>query len=336
MSARLYIVFAMLLLSVTGCRKPLCFEDYHPHQRPFRVIIDRQYMGDTEHRQMRVDFYSVSDGTHFTHYVTDTENEVYLPAGTYEAIVFNDDSEYTSFLDEADCHYFRAYMPEITRSEYNSLYGGHIMRVSSAGGAGTASGASAEATTRPQLERTIGQPDDLFVDRQSGFEVLPEAESALQKDIYFTPRNQVVAYNIRVDVIGLQYARQIRGVMTGTSPAKFLYSGERLFTGSTVMFDCLKGEGCLTTSVAAFGLTKVDPPVRAGDDSNVITFEFLLLDNTTYSVSFDIYDILTQELCCDGGDIDFRGITITLPKAESGEGMDGYLEDWYEETIEIR
>ncbi len=321
-------------LFFTACRKDICYEENHPHNRPFRVIVDREYMGDA-HPQMRIDFYS-TDGDHHVRYVYAGRESVSLPVGRYRVVSFNDDSDFYQIENDGNCEGIKALMPEINRSQYNNLYGGRIM--SSWSGP-----AVEEGIQEPQgpvrsveplaVSRTIGQPDDLFACSVPVFDIT--SDPALQQDLYLLPRNQTVTYVILTDIQGLQYARQYRGVMTGVAGDKYLYDLVRGSLTFTMMFDCSKtSPTSLSTVVTAFGINKPAIELHEAND-NIITFEFLLMDNSVYRQSFDIYDYLDEDLCCNGGIIDLRGVPITIPATETTDGWNAKLEDWYEETIEL-
>ncbi len=321
---------------MTACRKEICREPNHPHQRSFRVIIDRAYMGNL-HPEMRIDFYSAQDGTHYVRYLAAGEETVSLPVGHYRVVTFNDDSEFYTIKGDATCEGLLAQMPEISRSQYNNLYAGRVMSSADRSGA-PAGGEDVQNTVRsatpPPATRTIGQPDDLFVGSVPDFEVTLDPQT--QQDLYLLPRNQTVTYTILTDIQGLQYARQYRGTMTGVSAAKHLYSMELERAGSTMMFDCAKTSSTsISTVITAFGIYKADPATRRPEDTNIITFEFLLVDNSVYRQSFDIYDYLDETLCCEGGVIDLRGVPILIPATESTDGWNSALEDWYEQTVEL-
>ncbi len=319
---------------ITACRKQICMEENHPHYRSFRVIVDRAYMGDA-HPQVRIDFYS-DEGEHYTRYVYAGEETVKLPVGHYRLVAFNDDSDLYTIQDDAFCEAIKARMPEISRSQYNNLYGGRIMAPSGEPDSDDPQDnqGSVKSVVPASTTHTIGQPDDLFVYSLPDFDVTVDGQ--MQQDLYLLPRNRTVSYLILTDIQGLQYAQQIRGTMTGTAGAKFLYDQVRDSQVFTTMFDCAKNSSSsLTAVVAAFGINKVAPAVRTENDTNIITFEFLLTDNTVYRQSFDIYDYLDEELCCDGGIIDLRRVPIIIPATESTGGWNAELADWYEQTVEL-
>lgn len=320
----------LALLFTTACRnKHICSEEDHPHHRPFRVIVDRAYMGDM-HPQMRVDFYS-KQGEHYIRYVYAGQESVSLPIGHYRVVAFNDDSDFYTIKDDATCEGIKAMIPEISRSQYNNLYGGRIMASPEQSGGSQESRSAVKSVASVSSTRTIGQPDDLFVCSLPDFEVT--ADGQVQQDLYLQPRNRTVTYVILTDIRGLQYARQIRGMMTGTVGVEFIYSQVRDSQAFTTMFDCVKNSfTSLTAVVATFGINKMTP---GADNSNIITLEFLLTDNTVYRQSFDIYDYLDEELCRAGGIIDLRGVPIVIPATESSDGWNAVLEDWYEQTVEL-
>lgn len=332
---RAFVITVLLPLMLVSCRKQLCQEHSHPHGRSVRVIVDYSHM-DYIPAQMRIDFYDNAGAKQATRFITPSDNIIELPVGEYKAICYNDNSEYMQFRNENSYENFSAYMPQITRSEYNAMYMGRATAYSSRETASSAPvnvSAGGNVPSSQVLRTTIGQPDLLFSDHCSSFAVTEDAAS--QADLYFTPLNITVVYHINVTVSGMKYVKQARGTMTGVSQAKFMYNCQRNVEPATVMFDCTREETRITTSMTAFGIIGFNASDDALARMNELRFEFLLRDGSTYTESFDIRALLTEELCAKGGTIDLGSFVIEIPEVDDG-GFNAILEDWYdEETIHL-
>ncbi len=337
MSARFkYMIMIATVLMVTGCRKELCFEPYHPHEKQLRVVIDYSQM-DYVPEQMRLDFYSITDGSHHMRFVTSTRNVVELPYGLYNLVSFNDNSDFVSIREENKYENILAFLPKISRSQYNMLYEGKQIRYSSKPTRGDSEGE--ESTPHPSTGEaeagayTIGQPDLFFVDN---LDLIDVKDIDGIQTIHLYPVNTTVVYHIHVRVVGMEYVLQSRGTMSGVSPSLFLHNKQREWVNGTVMFDCVQHTDGINSSVTAFGM------IRGGEENpympepNMLKFEFLLKDGTVFTASYDIVHLLTDDICKNGGTLDLGDWVIHIPKVKTDGGFDVKLEDWYdEETISL-
>lgn len=334
-----YMVITMVaaVFMLTGCRKDLCFEPYHPHQRQLRVVIDYSQM-DYVPDQIRLDFYSLTDGRHHMRFITATNNVVKLPFGLYEMVAFNDNSDFLEVYGEDQYRTILAYLPKITRSQYNMLYAGRQLPfsiVASRGGLDsetpvfdTPTGRAAEVGVY-----SIGQPELLFV---ASLDMLEVKDMDGIQEVHLRPVNTTVVYHLNVKVIGLEYVLQARGNMTGVSPSMFLHNKQREWVNGTVMFDCLRQGNGISASVTAFGMIRGGEQNLYMPEHNILKFEFLLKDGSIYTVTYDIAYLLTDELCVYGGILNLDDIVINIPKVDTDGGFNAKLEDWYdEETISL-
>ncbi len=332
MSIRI-LTYASLLIAaaaLAGCRKDLCY-DYHPTTFDVIVEVDCSEM-DIPQTLMRVDFYSKTTGERYTRLITPERDIVKLPIGTYNSVIFNDNSDVVSYSGSESLDTYKALMPYLSRGQYNMLYGGRQVAYSSmpavvppdfspAMPTGTRNGGSVS---------TIGQPDPVYTDTDMGFKVT--GNEATQQVLRFTPRNIVVVYNVRVSVTGMHNVLYSRGVMTTAAPAKYLYSCQREFAENVgVLFDCVCDDDCIYTNITAFGLILGDAPGAA--NCNRLAFEFLLKNGTVHTETFDITDRLTQLMCVAGGVIDLSDIHITIEDVDINGGFDPKVEDWGEENV---
>ncbi len=332
-----YMVIAIVAttLIVTGCRKDLCFEPYHPHEKQLRVIIDYSQM-DYVPEQMRLDFYSETDGSHHIRFVTPTNNVVKLPSGLYKMVTFNYNSDFLEIREEDKYLEILAYLPRINRSQYNMLYEGKQLpypTILSRGISDSETGTISSRTGRTEMGLyTIGQPDLFFVDNLDMVDV-KDVDST--QEIHLRPVNTTVVYHLRVKVTGIEYVLQARGTMSGISPSMYLHNRQREWINGTVMFDCIRLIDGISASVTAFGMIRGEEQNPYMPEHNALTFEFLLRNGSVYTVQYDIAHLLTDELCSHGGILDLSDIEINIPQVNTG-GFDVKLEDWYdEETISL-
>ncbi len=331
-----YVVMTMIatVLIATGCRKELCFEPYHPHEKQLRVIIDYSQM-DYVPEQMRLDFYSITDGSHYMRFVTPTNNIVELPYGLYSLVSFNDNSDFVNIREENQYEKILAYLPKISRSQYNMLYEGKQMRYSSKPSPEASGGEM--TTTHPSTggaeAYTIGQPDLFFVDN---LDLIDVKDIDGIQIIHLYPANTTVVYHLHVHVVGMESVLQARGTMSGVSPSIFLHNKQREWINGTVMFDCVRQADGITASVTAFGM------IRGGEENpymtehNMLNLEFLLKDGTVFTEAYDIVHLLTDDICKNGGTLGLGDLVIHIPQVDTDGGFDVKLEDWYdEETISL-
>lgn len=322
------LVFTAALFG--GCRKDICYE-YHPLAYKVFVMVHDDHI-DVPLDEMRVDFFLDGTDKVFTRFVRIGGDSVELPRGRYSSVVFNDNSDYIAYTGAESLQSYKAYLPFITRSQYNALYGGQFVPYSQSP---VAVSPSARAVPPPVVDKgaapmvAIGQPDPLFCDTNDGFDVT--GDSSTQQELHFTPQNMVVAYHLRVDVTGMRNVYLSRGRIKTGAHAKYLYSRQREFVdGVSIMFDCACSDTGVSTVVTSFGLI-LGQGGAGSSDANVVTFEFLLKDGSVATFDFDITDRLTEETCLNGGEIDLSGFHITIDDVDAKGGFDPKLEDWGEE-----
>ncbi len=328
-----YMILVFTALFSSGCRKDLCYE-YHPAGYKVFVMVHDDNI-DVPMGKMRIDFFLYGTDRVFTRFVAIGGDYVELPRGRYSSVVFNDDSDYISYAGTETVRNYEAYLPFITRSQYNMLYGGQFVPYSDSPAAmPVTAGDVHRAVTKGDGVSTlcIGQPDPLFADTYEEFEVT--GNDITQQELHFTPQNMVVVYHISMDVTGMRNVLMSRGRIKTGANGKFLYSKEREFVDNvSIMFDCGCSDTGVSTVVTSFGLILGQ---RGTDSSDVITFEFLLKDGSSVAFDFDITDRLTEEICISGGVIDLSGLHITIEDVDEKGGFDPKLEDWGdEENIQL-
>ncbi len=330
-----YILLFAAAALLSGCRKKLCYEESHPHQISFRVIVDYSRMDYTP-EEMQVDFYSIETGQRFVRFVTPTNDHVHLPGGqSYRAVISNHDSEYIEFSNGDLYEQYNALLPDLTRTRYNGIYSGRSLPYSQY----TQSQASHEvdvqeeqtySNSMPNITRSIGQPDLLFVDHVASFAVVSDA-SQPQPDMHVAPINTTKLYKARVKIVGMQYVSRIRGTFTGVAPALYLHNQQRVFANNVgVMFDCSKDGSYADCRFTAFGLIQGNPQDPAIHAVNYLAIEFLLVDGTIYTATFDVTNRLTEEICCEGGSIFMDDLEVNIPETHTDQsgGFEANVDEW--------
>ncbi len=321
-----------LLLLLGGCRKELCYEEYHPHSRRVMVEVDYAQM-DTVPDEMRINFYSLETGEELTRFVSPKKPYVDLPVGRFRGVLFNDNSEYVSLRREDDYTEISAFLSPLTRAQYNMIYGGNpVARMGDNGEAEDVYGAIME---KPQpidpSAQLIGQPDYLYVAKQDTLEVTNDP--TLQHILRLYPENQVSLCYIKAEVTGLEYVQQVRGMLTNVSPGVRLHDLKRDPYTAVVMFDFKKETGCITATVASFGFLINEE--GGGTAQHIINIEFLLSDNSVYRTSFQLNPVPDTEPH-SLKKIILDPITIDAPASTGGGGFDVGIDDWLdEETIPV-
>jgi Domain of unknown function (DUF5119) len=307
----LCLVFAGVI-TVSSCRKDLCYEPYHPHTQDLEVVVDRTLMNNNL-SPVRLMFYPVSDlgiqsGAPLVRFVDMNINTVQIPNGLYNIIACNDNTEIVSFRADESYTAYEAYLNTVTR-------GGSFAQ-------------SASSTTKEISLPTVEQPDMLYA---VGVEKFPTGSVAT---LLIAPASCVFTLRIIIEVEGIERVAFARGSLLGVSPSVLLYNRMPIQDKpAEVFYDGTITNSAITTSVNVFGFTNV---VLQDDHKQILNLELMLKDKQIITYTVDITRHITSDMQINGGIITLYGDkeNILIPPLKPTDGgFNPDIGDWDDEQI---
>lgn len=330
------ILFSVLVLSLAGCRKDLCY-DHDEHGFGYRVMITSEWELEWERKygyDWKADWPPVgldipydalrpekAEGIAAILYDSDDEGELvhkrelhlpsdggmlYTEATTRAILFYSDDSEYIIFNDIASLANASATTRTRTRASFTELHAN---------------------------ERTVSPPDMLYGHYIADYD--PErVEYYLPVDI--TMRPLVYTYVIRYKVeSGAQYISLARGALAGMAESVYLSDGSTDERSATLLYDCTLSDYGVEARVMSFGIPGFPDAYygRAdndGDRNYSLNLELKLTNGKMLNFDFDITDQMKDQP--RGGVITVGGISISDADGKSGgSGFEATVDDWGEQ-----
>ena len=311
-----YLLPALLLLTVAGCRKDLCF-DHDAHSLSVKTFVlanweqewQRSYRFDWEElwpdewpraydefrpmagsgiRSMVYDENGVSEGN-----LESGGGRLYMSEGTHDLLFYNNDTEYIVFDDIATLPAASASTRTRTRSNFNSLH---------------------------EDERTITPPDMLYAASVPQY----TAEKTLDPvGLPIEMRPLSYSYLIRYRFkSGVQYVAQARGALAGMAERVYLRDGHTNGTRATMLFDCKVDELGCTALLQAFGAPEYSYTEGYTTDENThvytLSLEVQLKNGKTLTYTFDVSPGMRAQP--RGGIIQVEDIVVSDEDGAGGGG----------------
>lgn len=332
MKKNIFFIFVICLLSLTGCRKDLCY-DHESHATKVRVHMTCDWLLKWE-RTVTTDWKSSwnnilgfsyeslvpAAGSSTTAYVytngkIENKNmfnhaEGSLPMNNlpHDILVHNDDVSYIH-IDKTDEDDFVAYTGTRSRSGF------------------TRAGS-----------RTCNIPEPLFVGNVKNFQPEETHSSTDFQELVVTMKPVVYTYVIYYKFkTGVEYVTKARGSLSGMAEGVFLKDMCTSGSTATFLFDnCNVDDKGVYTTIRTFGVPSRDlnekGPCKKG--SFELGLEIEGLNGKVMEYTFDVTDQVRSQPY--GGVIVVDNIVVDSKDAnEDGMGFQPDIEDWVDENIDI-
>ena len=309
------IIMALTALSLSGCRKPLCYDhdlhglgSRHEVQAEWEKEWERDFGKKWEERWRGVLGFGYDDlrpgepGGIRTRVFTDGKlaheanlassgGRVHMSPGVHDILFYNNDTEYITFHDEESTATAVASTRTRARSTYNS---------------------------RNEGEVTVNAPDQLY----GSFH--PEHEAVLSDTIIPLSVNmRPLVYTYVVHYIfehGLKYVALARGALAGMAGGVYLQTGITTDEVVTVLFDeCTVDQQLgIYAIVRSFGVPSDDPIPGAPHEGHSFKLELEVRLNNGKMLNFE-YDVTDQVSAQPRGGV----IVIDGIRVEDEDGLEG-------------
>lgn len=323
---KIFVVSVLLLLTVTSCRKDLCY-DHDAHSYSVKTIVEASWEQEWE-RLHSIDWKEVWDENWKYPYdtfrpetgkgirslvyneqgiaegnLTPDGGRLYMPEGAHTLLFYNNDTEYIVFEDIATLPTASASTRTRTRNNFTTLH---------------------------DDERTITPPDMLY----GAFVKEYIAENTL--DPVMLPiemRPLSYSYLIRYRFkSGQQYVAQARGALAGMAEKVYLRDGHTESSTATMLFDCKVDELGCTALLQAFGAPDYSytDGYTADETRHIYTLslEVQLYNGKVLNYTFDISRMMQAQP--RGGVIQVTDIVVSDEDGAggSGGGFDVDVDGW--------
>ena len=288
----------LALLPVVGCeRTNLYYDDDSEGGIEIKVDWSGFPQGASLPEGMLITFYDPEKGTDYTFFRETTGGVISMPDGEYDILVYNGDTEKLLFRNMERFETAEAYLD--TRS-------------------------------RASAEVFIGEPDPNFA-VFSGHIALVTGQ---KEPVIVKPQCRVSFTAIKVKLVGIDNVKACRGSLSGVSRCLNLSTGIPGSESCTLIFDLEKEGDAYTQKIAFFGLCRNSGGgTRAENEvQNLLTLDFLLLDNTVRTVEYDMTGKIEPGETPDAGKpLEIEGIEIPDIESPDGGGFDAGIGGWDEE-----
>ena len=327
-----YITAALVLTTLTGCRKDLCYN----HYREVTVTTDyeqewernngfdvRSAWDDDVLGHAYEDFtpapgqlvacliYNKDTGTSTITYLTEQTEHITMPAGNNSLMFFNNENDVMEFYNLDDRTTAMCVTVQRSRATYSP---------------------------ESDEEVTVAEPEMMYGCYLSDVDTVGIHE---KRDLqaHMTPLVYTYVINVRFDH-GLEYVSLARGAVSGMARGVFLRDGGTTAETATILFDeCIITNRGLVTKLYAYG-----PPNYLDSDFNGpapsrslynsstgnqrLNIEVMLSNGTIKEFYFDISDQIALQPT--GGLITVSGARVEDDEAVAGDGSgwDPTLDNW--------
>lgn len=311
-----YLLPALLLLTVTSCRKDLCY-NHEEHSYSVKAFVQASWELEWE-RTYSVDWQDrwdenwsrtyeefrpeIGEGIRSLVYneqgvaegnLSSEGGRLYMPEGTHTLLFYNNDTEYIVFDDIATLPSASASTRTRTRSNFTALHEG---------------------------ERTITPPDMLygaFVREYTAEKTLDPV--ALPIEMRPLSYSYLIRYRFKS---GQQYVAQARGALAGMAERVYLQDGHTNGATATMLFDCKVDELGCAAQLQAFGAPEYSYTEGYTTDENThvytLSLEVQLKNGKTLTYTFDVSPIMRAQP--RGGVILVDGIEVSDEDGAGGSG----------------
>lgn len=362
-------LMSFTLLSLTGCRKDLCYDhnhvtnldlrisynlDWHTH-RDSGLLLDSSWeiywtkVHPIKPAGVRLITYPDYAGLLEQKYnIPNHGRNLTMSAGRYKLLFYNNDTEYIQFNGIGDQTI--ASTRTRTRISHSELY-------------------PEEITVNPPDMLYGAFFEDLMIKDYS--ELPGHAIKQYTLDVKLMPR--VFSYVIRYEFkAGLEYVRQARGALSGMAGSILLSNGNTDNDPVTLLFDCTKKPWGCETTIRSFGIPEItlldtkppddshetdpEPDVTRGDnyisyDRNEpnkviqvnrtyhhrLNLELYLINGKEKQIEIDVTDQVNRQP--RGGVIVVTGLEVTDKESSSvvaggnGGGFDTSVDGWEDDIL---
>lgn len=301
---------ALIVSSVACHKKPIPDEPYHQPEK-VHVTLDSKHIPNQRIMEMQLNLFDTKDpySDPLIRFVKTPTSIIKLYPGSYTIAAISDYSDVVMIRNRDRHLKMEAYMENITRDDFIS----------------PVSKSTSTAHITKNGERTIGQPDRLYVANIYDINILPNIVNSL----YICPVSYVITLEVEVDVTRLGSASRCRGVLSGVCPSVFIHNRDaQSDEAASVFYDARidAKNGSINTKINLFGFKN--------NKTNTLYIDFLLKDGTVSTHKVDITKMITDEIRENGGQIYIKDANIELPKIETSDGgFGGDVEDWGDEDI---
>lgn len=227
--------------------------------------------------------------------------------GEYSFLLYNNDTEYLVYSDLSSSEEATATTRTTSRAEFRSPNDG---------------------------ERVMNQPDMLF----GRYIETMMVERKMETDVVqLEMRPLVYTYFVQMEFSeGYEYVSKAQGLFAGMAEKVYLYDGHTGSESASIMFDCDKGKTNLSARVRTFGVPDYpgDHYSKGEEDGDyMVRLEVLMINGLYKTFDIDVSDqIINQPR---GGVILIEGLEITKKDFVSGSGgFDVGVDEW-SDPIEI-
>lgn len=295
---RALVVLSMLSLVLGGCRKELYYGQ--DSDNPTVDIKMTWPSGITTPDGVRAIFYPIAGGTPLVYNISSTEEKVIVPEGTYNVVLFNNDTEYVKLYNTSEESTLEAKTTTVAKSGTLKSF---------------------------PTEDVVNMPDMFYSCKAENFTVSRTSSNILEA----SPKVRVKTFKVRVNVTG-------SGGMTSVSSATGFISdvygsffpGSETYptTSSAIYFDFDDKESDhMVGTVRTFGIN------NSGGNKQSFKLLISLTDGNTVSYECDITDLLNVDLTKDD-------VVITIPitiniAANTSSGFNVTVSDWNNSNTDI-
>lgn len=287
----------LALLPVVGCeRTGLYYDDDSKGGVEIKVDWSGFPQGASLPEGVLITFYDPGKGTDFTFFREAAGGSVSMPDGEYDVLVYNGDTEKLLFRNMDRFETAEAYL---------------------------------DVRSRASVETFIGEPDPNFA-VFSGHVTLVSGQ---KEPVVVKPQCYVSFATVKVKLTGIDNVKACRGSLSGISRCLNLSTGKPGSESCTLIFDLEKEGDTYTQNIAFFGLCPNSGSTRAENEvRNLLTLDFLLLDNTVKTFEYDMTDKIEPGETPDAGKpLEIEGIEIPDIESPDGGGFDAGIGGWDQE-----
>lgn len=287
----------LALLPVAGCERTNLYYDDDP-EGGVEIKVDWSGLpqGAFLPEGVLITFYDPEKGTNHPFFRETAGGKISMPDGEYDILVYNGDTERLLFRNMDRFETAEAYL---------------------------------ETRSRGNVEAFIGEPDPNF----AVFSGHVSLATGQKEPVIVKPQCQVSFTAIKVKLVGVDNVKACRGSLSGVSRCLNLSTGTPGRESCTLIFDLEKDGDTYTQKIAFFGLCPNSGGTRAENEvKNLLTLDFLLLDNTVRTFEYDITDkIEPGETPDTGKPLEIEGIEIPDIESPDGGGFDAGIGGWDQE-----
>ena len=319
---------AVLLLSLSGCRKELCYD--HSHWKvnvipEWELVWERDYgrawetswnsPGGIVYDSLRpvpgtgiAAVVYKEDSTYTERHLPGEGGELPLGEGRQSILFYNDNTEYIVFSSMSSYAEATATTRTRTRSTYSEAHGD---------------------------ESTVNSPDMLYGAWVEDF-LVDFSPSAEPMDMPVTLKPLVYKYVIVYEfTAGIEYVKLARGALAGMAQSVYLQDGRTGEDKATILFEDAvidQERGVVTAVVRTFGVPNYPDiyyPSKTPEEIEGpfgLNLETMLPDGSIKVFEFDITDQMAKQP--RGGVITVSGLTIDEYEFGGGGGFDVDVDDW--------